>query len=96
MELRIAGRSLRSVGQAPLDLSDGVADGAVGQVPGTEWALPVLVEGREGGEGACDCVRHPVGVERSEIVAMPAIADYCARFAIAPDEQRLTGAAPGT
>jgi len=38
----------------------------------------------------------PMGVEREEIMAVPVIADYCERFAIAPEEQRLTGAAPTT
>lgn len=35
-----------------------------------------------------------MGLERDELMARPEIAGYCDRFAIAPEEQRLTGAAP--
>ncbi|GJM36890.1 MAG: putative sulfotransferase [Acidimicrobiales bacterium] len=34
------------------------------------------------------------GLDRDDLMASPEIAAYCDRFAIAPEEQRLTGAAP--
>jgi hypothetical protein len=37
-----------------------------------------------------------MGPERDELMAASDIAAYCQRFAIAPEVQRLTGAAPHT
>lgn len=63
--------------------------------PDHERAVDAFIEAqRSGARSAPPKQLDSMGLERDELMAQPAIADYCERFAIEPETQRLTGAAP--
>lgn len=60
-------------------------------------AIDAFIEGQRAGKRAAPPQQiDTMGVERDDLMSEPAIAAYCDRFAIAPEERRLTGAEPTT
>lgn len=72
-----------------------LADVPIPVDPGHERAVDAFLEAQRTGTRSAPPARlDPVGIERDDVMAHPEIAAYCERFAVEPETQRLTGAAP--
>jgi hypothetical protein len=60
-------------------------------------AIDAFIDHQRSGRRAAPPKRlDTMGVERDDLMSVPAVAAYCERFAVAPEERRLTGAAPAS
>lgn len=60
-----------------------------------ERAVDAFIDAQRAGKRSAPPTQlDSMGLERDALMARREVADYCERFAIAPEEQRLTGAAP--